>query len=241
MNFPEVVTFTGPDDSVTAKELLKVNEKFDNVEWGILFGAGSGGGNRFPSAVWLQNELPKLKGQRMTAHLCGRWITDLLIYGDFTWYHVYRDFVHLFKRIQLNFHACEFEPVPYLGDKLLSHSVDHKFILQCDGVNDKWIKEIPFVHPLFDGSHGAGVLPEDGWPAAWAKTYCGYAGGLGPQNIKDQLPKIAKASNGERYWIDMERRVRSKDDSRFETLKVESVLTQIKEMKESHDRSGDKT
>ena len=53
--------------------------------------------------------------------------------------------------------------------------------------------------------------------------YCGYAGGLGPANITQQLPLIAKAASEAKIWIDMERNVRNEDDSVFDFLKVNLV------------------
>jgi phosphoribosylanthranilate isomerase len=106
--------------------------------------------------------------------------------------------------------------------------IDHDFIYQCDGVNDRWIRELEFGSPLFDTSGGAGVLPNR-WPGAWPGRYCGYAGGLGPDNVVEQLTRIRIAANeGERFWIDMERRVRSDDDEQFDLDKVRTVLEAVK-------------
>ena len=54
--------------------------------------------------------------------------------------------------------------------------------------------------------------------------YCGYAGGLGPDSLEEQLPKIAEAASEARIWIDMETRVRSDDDQQFDLKKVRRCL-----------------
>jgi hypothetical protein len=85
------------------------------------------------------------------------------------------------------------------------------------------------VVPLFDASHGAGVSP-NAWPAARYRDaedrllYHGYAGGLGPENIADELGKIAAAAGDARVWIDMETRVRTDDLAALDLGKVRSVL-----------------
>jgi phosphoribosylanthranilate isomerase len=137
----------------------------------------------------------------------------------------------MFARVQLNFHT---EPHGILAglDKVLEAGDQGKaFILQCDGVHDEAVYEQGRRHPgvvspLFDLSGGAGVLPVE-WPPAWSGVRCGYAGGLGPANVAEQLARIERAAPGASFWIDMERRVRSEDDSQFDLKKVRKVLEQI--------------
>jgi len=75
---------------------------------------------------------------------------------------------------------------------------------------------------LFDLPGGAGILPAE-WPAPRASLPCGYAGGLDPENVEDQLQRIASVCDRP-FWIDMERRVRSNDDSILDIAKVRQVL-----------------
>lgn len=108
---------------------------------------------------------------------------------------------------------------------------------------DNWLNCVP----LCDASGGHGVTPEM-WPqAAWydyreiqdstkffhftnrqeEPLYFGYAGGLGPDNLDAELPKIIEASCDARFWIDMESGVRSVDVSRgdvFDLARVRRVL-----------------
>ncbi len=64
------------------------------------------------------------------------------------------------------------------------------------------------------------------WPSSGLATYVGYAGGLGPENVEEQLPLIAQAAIGaDGFWIDMETRVRSNLDRLFDLEKVERCLT----------------
>jgi hypothetical protein len=99
-----------------------------------------------------------------------------------------------------------------------------QIIIQYDDVNNKLL-EIALKHginaaPLFDLSHGAGVLPKS-WPKPVA-LYCGYAGGLSPENLEEQIQKIKKAARGRRYWIDAETKLRT--EPYFDSLKCTQFL-----------------
>ena len=72
-------------------------------------------------------------------------------------------------------------------------------------------------------------MPADGWPCPDLKLPCGYAGGLGPDNVVQQLRMILTVCDVP-FWIDMERRVRIDDDSRLDMLKVRKVLQNVRGM-----------
>ena len=61
--------------------------------------------------------------------------------------------------------------------------------------------------PLFDKSGGTGVLP-DSWPMQQHNLYSGYAGGLSPENLEQEIPKIFDATCGP-IWIDAETLLRT--------------------------------
>jgi hypothetical protein len=238
------VTITGPDDSIGhPSNLLPLTEAFPFVEWGILVSesVGTDGGPRFPSAAWVR-ELTKLAEQTplsLSMHLCGRWVRDLLL-GNLS-VPAYLTDGPWFQRIQLNFHA---ERTPCNGDKFFDALLslgERQFIFQIDGAHGNRHLEAVYVEnggehehvidavPLFDVSGGAGILPRE-WPKPqYMNTdgdhcYHGYAGGLGPENLTEQLPLISDASGGTRIWIDMETRVRSDDDRQFDLAKVRRCL-----------------
>lgn len=224
------VTITGADDSVTADELIEITKRFPFVEWGILYSRSSQGTPRYPSGVWCLDHLERLAqaGARLSAHLCGYWVRRLVLDGAFEWRERFAATQHFYPRIQLNFHGEFHKQHPTFSSVLKQDG--RQFILQCDGVNDRAVLAA-HVHsgvgvPLFDRSHGGGVVPET-WPVAWPGVYCGYAGGLGPSNVVDQLTRIGEVSGDERIWIDMERQVRSADDTRLDLTKVLRVLEHV--------------
>ena len=200
------VTITGADDSVKPSELIALSRQFPFVEWGILFGSHPQT-PRFPSDKWVvelcERTVPQKRAIRLSAHLCGRWVRDWVGQASPTWRLSYGGF----QRIQFNFHGQFHRAAPGF---LATLTDEKEYIFQVDGVNDhavEWPRREGVINtvPLFDTSGGAGILP-DGWPAPNG-LYCGYAGGLGPDNLKEQIPAIGKAAGDARFWIDMETRV----------------------------------
>lgn len=247
------VTITGADDSIRPSDLIPLTERFPFVEWGILASYNntikSGGSNRYPSLDWireLQNKsLATGKLPRLALHINGQWVRSLLL-GDATipgW------LLNEFGRIQLNFHADRNVCNPGSFAESLKRFVGRDFIFQLDGskgnqhLESAHEHEVPRCFGLFDLSGGAGRLPP-----SWSKpiyldvfpgedgegveqyAYHGYAGGLGPDNLAEQLPLILEAASGDehthagRIWIDMETRVRSNDDRQFDLAKVVKCL-----------------
>lgn len=244
------VTITGADDSVKPSELADLSAEFPFVEWAILFSPKHQGFPRWPSSVWLMELHGISATMNLSAHLCGWWVRDVLR-GNFTftdWVTVI-DIFDDYQRVQLNFHAKPTSalfpelPIAIRKESMCRHgSVERQFIFQIDGVNNHLLDSVRRhgqsinCVPLFDGSHGAGVVPK-GWPKPESvptirrddrsiqyPLYFGYAGGLGPETLETQLPLIAEAAGDARIWIDMERRVRSDDDRVFDLAKVRRCL-----------------
>lgn len=220
------VTVTGADDSVEPEALVALTEKYPFVEWGILFSGSRQGGPRYPSNAWIDRLANlSLRPPNLCAHLCGKWVRDLVLEGEASWWSKYEPLPTIFNRVQLNFHGQFHKAGKGFPSKLKRLGLIHAFILQHDGVNDETIlklgADLP-VAPLFDRSGGAGVLPAS-WPKPIWK-YQGYAGGLSPENIEDELHRILDAAGESRIWIDVETRVRSNDDSLFDLQKVEVFL-----------------
>jgi phosphoribosylanthranilate isomerase len=74
---------------------------------------------------------------------------------------------------------------------------------------------------LFDESAGRGISP-DSWDAPLPGHFCGYAGGMNPDNVEANIKMIEKVAAGHTTWIDMESGVRTND--RFDLGKMRKVL-----------------
>jgi phosphoribosylanthranilate isomerase len=62
---------------------------------------------------------------------------------------------------------------------------------------------------LFDQSGGRGIETTE-WETPLENKICGYAGGLGPQNINEQFSLIQSVADRP-FWIDMEGKIRTED------------------------------
>ena len=207
------VTLTGADDNTSIEEMLKLSEKYPFVEWGILFSRAKSGVERYPSDDWVR-ELSKSKEMRtnLSAHLCGGYVRD--VFKGVLAFLLDEDMEETFDRVQLNCYkerlkqAFENENVWRAIDR-----ADKSVIL--GGNYTEAIREIAdptflihrSIYPLFDASGGHGNLSRE-WPKPFmseydTSIYCGYAGGLGPENVEEEIASIEKVvgtGEGRRYW-----------------------------------------
>lgn len=229
----DILTLTGADNTVQQQPLHDLTAQFPFVEWGILLSNTAEGKNRFPSTEWICDlvagyEHRKHKPQ-LSGHLCGRWVRDICA-GNWSFLDDRPEFSGYFTRFQLNFHS-------YLHkikdmDKFVEGFKDPRlsfckqFIFQLDDVNNE-ILEVAQKNDinaagLFDTSGGAGVLPKE-WPES-LREYCGYAGGLGPQNLREQMELLDTVVGDRTVWVDMETHVRDYDNDDFDYEKCRQCL-----------------
>jgi hypothetical protein len=222
------ITFTGADDSINPKLLAQLSVRYPFVEWGILVSASRYGSPRFPSHQWLMKLAylhESYQQMNLSLHLCGQLVRDMLGtkkgltasgIGPFG----------SFSRMQLNTHAVKHEV--NVEDLPSLKGFEKQVIFQFDEVNEDIFNSSvigkDWTAVLFDLSHGAGVLPES-WPKPLKGVYCGYAGGLGPGNLEEQIGKIQEVAGRTKFWVDMETRVRTKDDKLFDLDLVEECLS----------------
>ncbi len=219
----ERVTITGADDSTSIPQLVELSQEFPFVEWGILVSRRQEGSPRFPSREWIDELMAVAHGMKLSMHVCGAWVRQVFV-GELRWEDLPSCFP-VVDRIQINTHAERHASTVAFLDKLAERP-NVQFIFQWDGVNDHLIYAAKAcglnVAALFDTSGGAGILPNK-WPMPAEDFSCGYAGGLGPDNVAAQVRKI-EAVCKKPFWIDMERRVRWPDDSRLDMDAVRTVL-----------------
>lgn len=223
------ITLTGADDSVSPKQLAEISLEFPFVEWGILLGSGEG--IRFPSIDWI-NELIELQidshhAMNLSLHICGKYLR-----GIATSLPTPQDGLGpgllAFQRCQLNWHGEKWRSIEehILSSFCRMFPWEPEIIFQLDGINDQLMTAASrrfLCSGLFDLSHGAGILP-DQWSDARYDIACGWAGGIGPENVIDCLDSIAKKAK-QPFWIDMETKLFTGDQ--FDLTKCRAVLEQV--------------
>lgn len=220
------VTITGADCATSPSELMALSEQYPFVEWGILASKSRGGCPRYPSWEWMTRPEFEAMGN-LSLHVCGHWMREILR-GD----NLIAELMAISKRIQFNFKP-HMVPEDVSGFCRILKGMAKQFIFQVDHDGNDVLQSVSEQEEnidafgLFDASGGTGKLP-DSWPEPYFMTtdsayaYCGYAGGLSPDNLAEQLPLIDAASKGARYWIDMESGVRT--DDMLDMGKVRRVL-----------------
>lgn len=218
------ISLTGADDKVDIKDLLKLTEKYNNVELALLMFPERDGMARNPTKEW-RNKFYEMNFPHTALHLCGSSIekfakedNQLMIELDF------------FKRVQINLKPdrANIQLVEQLV-KVATKKPNIQFITQHNKHNEEyfqyWNKLFNHAY-LFDNSLGKGVCPEQ-WQEPVNNKFSGYAGGLNPANVIHELKKIQPLAIGQNIWIDMETGLRTNDQ--FDLMKAESVLKQVQE------------
>lgn len=227
MSHLRFVTLTGVDEKTDLSELVRLSAEFPFVEWGVLYDESLAGRDpRYPSLDWISQfaAVAEQNSLYVALHLCGSAVARL---RDFVAADelpsrtpateptfALLDLAQRFGRVQLNT-VAKMSHVPALRALIqrISRSENRtRVILQwTDGSAAVcgWLQSEHAFEVLVDSSGGRGVERTD-WPSL-GQTHprAGYAGGLGPDNLAEQLPRIAKAAYRRSYWVDMETKLRN--------------------------------
>eukprot|EP01051_Picozoa_sp_SAG22_P001200 SAG22_NODE_45_length_24718_cov_12.462448_3_plen_381_part_00 len=243
------------------------------VEWGVLIKPGSEGEPRIPAMPWVERlaavaaAAPPGKRLRLAAHLCGTAADELLQGPEPQLGRVQALAALGFDRVQLNPTAINGSKPPPAGawSRLVAVAAALpavEFILQAnEETAPLWegligqLVELPAtatatgaatagrVSVLYDASMGRGQRDGRKPQPPHPLVPCGFAGGLGPDNLRPALLGLA-AANGPREpacWVDMESGVRrwrpdgggggggggGSDDAGFDLGKVETCLLEL--------------
>ena len=221
-------TVSGVDDAIAIDDLVELDAAFPFVEFGILLSGHRAGSPRYPSKRWLDGlaEIAPYCPLRLSAHLCGRWaamacegdwsFTNSLPWGDLN-----------VQRVQINFPRSPGDlDAGRFFDGLRRHAPTRQCIFQVDKIDD-WLvtaarkADIDAV-PLYDVSRGGGSSP-DRWPEPLDGIYCGYAGGIDPDNARDEARKIEHVASGP-FWIDAESGLREAQRDQLDLDRVRAYL-----------------
>jgi len=208
---PAFITFTGVDDSSLLPGMLSLSSHFP-IEWGVLIDAAQEGAPLFPSSKVRQ--AIQSAPLRLSAHICGG-AASAIVEGrlpalDLSGY----------ARAQVNHGRAGSTPGDIRNSQLFGARHGIRVALQCQAA----FPDDASVDWLFDVSFGTGARPAR-WPALSSqRAFCGYSGGLGPDNVAETLAKLDIAP-GAAYWIDMESGVRTQ--GRFDLAKCEAVCRAV--------------
>lgn len=236
------ITLTGVDENTPLQRLEELSKQYPHVEWGVLYSPSRAGAGRYPSLAWIRALGARLCAEELSGryalHLCGKAVTELLEAPTSSAANI----ADGFNRVQLNLNGAMLLKKGYKADQFVQLILNlnrrvrsRKVILQLNSSNEALISMLrPYglartTDLLFDASGGRGVLPS-AWPeldnrraGEYGGMRMGFAGGLGPDNILEHLPKLLSAAGEQSFWIDMEGRLRDEQD-RFCLTKAVAVL-----------------
>lgn len=219
-------TFTGVDEQTSLSALTEIAEQYPFVEWGVLYSPSrQGEPGRYMSYEKVMDFIMNVDVS-MALHICGKGVPNL-IDGEPKVVALVEAIRHRRRggRVQLNFNLGR---AKFSVEELalcISKYPEIVFITQSNDANRRVIdglKDCRNHTVLFDASGGNGISPGE-WPAPLEKLTCGYAGGLGPDNIAEQMDMIDAVTAGEFYCVDMEGKVRDSLD-RFDLELVQECI-----------------
>lgn len=195
---PSFIAFTGVDSVALIPQMQALAQAYP-IEWGILIDDARSGDNLFPDAAD-RAVLLAAPDLRFAAHVCGEQAKVIASHPQDA-----RLDLTGFQRVQVN-HGCSGSSAAQVENCIrFGRERAVRTMLQTIG-------EFPGdsrLDWLFDTSFGTGKAPDE-WPTLPASgPFCGYSGGITPNNVGDVIKSIA-APAGAQYWIDMESGVRTR-------------------------------
>lgn len=225
-NSPRLVSLTGADDLTPLAQLVDLGQQFQDVEWALLYVPGKDGNPRNPTQAWREKFFASPAALQSAVHLCGKTAFNELLAESLP-----AD-IYQAGRIQLNINARQpdfsdeqvievFWRALELGPAvILQYHADNADVI-CRFLAELTPAERSRVDVLLDDSRGRGKVPSS-WsiPAPLNSVFCGFAGGLGPDNMAEVLVQLASVQG--RFWVDMESGIRT--FNQFDLAKARQVL-----------------
>ena len=232
--FLKTIVCSGINEKNDINEALEFLKKYKNAEFGVQCSPRKAG-YQTPRFEWLKELLYKLDEQkiekRVALHLNEGFVVsfcDVKVPDEIS------DLLNIGKsvgRLQLNFKigreifAAGNVPNIRTLEKTMKAVAMHTIILSASQPN------LSFIHKahhqgmkfdvLFDDSFGEGVAPDMRRPPLFEGVFQGYAGGLSPENIAEELAKIEKVAKGA-VFIDAEGKL--KQDGTFAFSRAEKFV-----------------
>lgn len=218
-------TLTGIDDHTDCGRVADLSSQYPIAEWGILYSASREGSARYPLRREVQRLVQELPQHvRVAVHFCGSTVRDLLSLRS-PEVGLIENLAARNGRVQLNFAHTRVPIDINAVARLMRAFPTLTVITQDHQANVGLWREIAAFGcanyaVLFDRSGGRGISPAE-WPAP-LPVPCGYAGGLGPSNLSQELARIAERAGPRAVWIDMESRLRVTDETGGDRFDLEA-------------------
>ena len=200
----EYISCSGPSFYNSCEELLSLLKDYPKAEIGLQLFAKKYYKNseRYNWIVELAQELQKQPTSLKAAlHINEQWCEDFANGKISEEIQTFLNFSHfsgepVFQRIQLNFLLTreKVSSVETLANTIKSFP-KHRFIMSYNPTNAEFMQQLHKKDVIFDNlydcSFGEGIIAENYSPPAFKNLLQGYAGGLGADNIKQELDKIS--------------------------------------------------
>jgi hypothetical protein len=207
------ITLTGCDDHCHIDELKQLLSLHEHVELGFLLSnSKKTKSNRYPSLNFIESAFAALSG-RVALHVCGGDARQELAQGHLS------ELTKHAPRVQVNGIVSE-EELKHLAGMVGTVITQHNAggILGRGSNNHLLNVDIANHQILIDSSGGRGILPTY-WPHVTSHKALGRAGGLGVDNLADQL-RLFEGVAEKGAWVDMEGKLRD-DIDWFDCKKAE--------------------
>ncbi len=227
--FLKTVVCSGVNEKNDIQETILFLKKHPNLELGVQCSPKKAGygTDRFE---WLKELTSKLDQENIIGRIALHLNEGFAV--SFCSGNIPKEVLYLKKhssavgRLQLNFKIGReiFENEQIAPDiqklkKSIEQLSDHRVIVSASKTN------LPFIYKmhhqgiqfdaLFDDSFGEGVLPEKRQKPLFDDVFQGYAGGISPENVTQELQKIAKVAVGN-VFIDAEGKLKENGTFSFE-------------------------
>lgn len=229
-----MTTLTGADNNTEVSDLELIWAQHKNVEFALLHSPTTIDRPRYPCRDKIVEMLDFAESLRFALHLCGGSVLKAYNDADDN-LSSYLDILNETEsRCQLNFKIRSNRDMKMHRagiESLINRYPRIRFIVQDNNENAEFVSNVLdelCLDVLQDRSGGRGITPSD-WEAPKAKANAyGFAGGLSPNKIVDELVKI-KATGASNFWVDLESGLRSQKDERntFDISKCVCVLDRV--------------
>jgi hypothetical protein len=209
------VTFAGLDETADLEKLKEIRSLYFTVEWGVRLAVEHQGRETgFPDIDWIRKLAPELN---LSAQLRGKSAADFLQGDDAELMTCYGACWAQFRRIQIDSpkHMDAVDLPKLIG--LLAKNPEKQIVFRVRDQNldiaDALVAQGIPCATLFDQSEAQDPTQKK-WPKGVERfAGCGYAGGLGPDNIYKQLsPILNAAQSAERWWVEIDSSLRTPEE-----------------------------